>query len=153
MAEETHGWKGDIDKGRSNNINGDNDDDDDQQGMGAKFNCSFCKRGFTNPQALGGHMNLHRKDKHKHKHKYKHKPKLISEPYPGNMIVDPSHVFFPSSTTIFVRATTASSNYNYNSSVAAAKPTHSHYGLEIPSCHGEELDLELRLGHRKPPTD
>uniref|UniRef100_A0A7N0UGE9 C2H2-type domain-containing protein n=1 Tax=Kalanchoe fedtschenkoi TaxID=63787 RepID=A0A7N0UGE9_KALFE len=27
------------------------------------FKCSFCKRGFSNAQALGGHMNIHRKDR------------------------------------------------------------------------------------------
>jgi hypothetical protein len=27
------------------------------------YECSFCKRGFTNAQALGGHMNIHRKDR------------------------------------------------------------------------------------------
>ena len=31
------------------------------------YECSFCKRGFSNAQALGGHMNIHRKDKSKHK--------------------------------------------------------------------------------------
>ncbi|OIT39221.1 PREDICTED: probable transcriptional regulator RABBIT EARS [Nicotiana attenuata] len=32
----------------------------------AKFyRCSFCKRGFSNAQALGGHMNIHRKDRAK----------------------------------------------------------------------------------------
>jgi hypothetical protein len=30
---------------------------------GAHYECSFCKRGFTNAQALGGHMNIHRKDR------------------------------------------------------------------------------------------
>ncbi|KAK9279700.1 hypothetical protein L1049_013380 [Liquidambar formosana] len=29
------------------------------------YDCTFCKRGFTNAQALGGHMNMHRKDKAK----------------------------------------------------------------------------------------
>ncbi|CAM8924653.1 unnamed protein product [Rhodiola kirilowii] len=29
------------------------------------FKCSFCKRGFSNAQALGGHMNIHRKDRAK----------------------------------------------------------------------------------------
>lgn len=41
---------------------------DDQQGasQAAKsYECTFCKRGFSNAQALGGHMNIHRKDKAK----------------------------------------------------------------------------------------
>ncbi|KAH6762066.1 hypothetical protein C2S52_019499 [Perilla frutescens var. hirtella] len=29
------------------------------------FRCAFCKRGFSNAQALGGHMNIHRKDRAK----------------------------------------------------------------------------------------
>ncbi|KAK1394227.1 Transcriptional regulator SUPERMAN [Heracleum sosnowskyi] len=29
------------------------------------YECHFCKRGFSNAQALGGHMNIHRKDKAK----------------------------------------------------------------------------------------
>uniref|UniRef100_A0A3Q7IMX0 C2H2-type domain-containing protein n=1 Tax=Solanum lycopersicum TaxID=4081 RepID=A0A3Q7IMX0_SOLLC len=27
------------------------------------YRCSFCKRGFSNAQALGGHMNIHRRDR------------------------------------------------------------------------------------------
>ncbi|XP_022865845.1 probable transcriptional regulator RABBIT EARS [Olea europaea var. sylvestris] len=33
------------------------------------YDCAFCKRGFTNAQALGGHMNIHRKEKAKNKKK------------------------------------------------------------------------------------
>ncbi|KAI5682493.1 hypothetical protein M9H77_03721 [Catharanthus roseus] len=29
------------------------------------YRCSFCERGFSNAQALGGHMNIHRKDRAK----------------------------------------------------------------------------------------
>ncbi|KAK1373108.1 transcriptional regulator TAC1-like [Heracleum sosnowskyi] len=29
------------------------------------YECAFCKRGFNTAQALGGHMNIHRKDKAK----------------------------------------------------------------------------------------
>ncbi|XP_049374347.1 transcriptional regulator TAC1-like [Solanum verrucosum] len=36
-------------------------------GIGRSYECNFCKRGFTNAQALGGHMNIHRKDKLKAK--------------------------------------------------------------------------------------
>ncbi|BAT95500.1 hypothetical protein VIGAN_08224000 [Vigna angularis var. angularis] len=32
-------------------------------GTGRSYECVFCKRGFTTAQALGGHMNIHRKDR------------------------------------------------------------------------------------------
>ncbi|GKU85805.1 hypothetical protein SLEP1_g427 [Rubroshorea leprosula] len=35
--------------------------------MKRSYECTFCKRGFTNAQALGGHMNIHRKDRAKAK--------------------------------------------------------------------------------------
>lgn len=38
------------------------------------YECTFCKRGFTNAQALGGHMNIHRKDRVKPSHKIKVQP-------------------------------------------------------------------------------
>ncbi|OIW18903.1 hypothetical protein TanjilG_25346 [Lupinus angustifolius] len=40
----------------------------DQSGVGQvirSFTCAFCKRGFSNAQALGGHMNIHRRDRAK----------------------------------------------------------------------------------------
>ncbi|KAI3469719.1 hypothetical protein Pfo_026382 [Paulownia fortunei] len=42
---------------------------EDSTGVGRSYECTFCKRGFTNAQALGGHMNIHRKDKAKAKQK------------------------------------------------------------------------------------
>ncbi|CAL1383206.1 unnamed protein product [Linum trigynum] len=36
---------------------------EDGAGMGRSYECVFCKRGFTTAQALGGHMNIHRKDR------------------------------------------------------------------------------------------
>lgn len=35
----------------------------DQMGAGRSYECEYCKRGFTTAQALGGHMNIHRKDR------------------------------------------------------------------------------------------
>ncbi|KAI3756741.1 hypothetical protein L1987_56564 [Smallanthus sonchifolius] len=51
---------------------GNSDTSSDQEtsskdGLGRSYECTFCKRGFTNAQALGGHMNIHRKDKAKAK--------------------------------------------------------------------------------------
>ncbi|KAK7278452.1 hypothetical protein RJT34_23481 [Clitoria ternatea] len=37
--------------------------DDDTAGTKRSYECTFCRRGFTNAQALGGHMNIHRKDR------------------------------------------------------------------------------------------
>lgn len=30
------------------------------------YDCDICKRGFTNPQALGGHNNIHRRERERH---------------------------------------------------------------------------------------
>ncbi|OIW13138.1 hypothetical protein TanjilG_32119 [Lupinus angustifolius] len=43
------------------------EDLDDSITSKRSYDCTFCKRGFTNAQALGGHMNIHRKDKAKAK--------------------------------------------------------------------------------------
>jgi hypothetical protein len=37
------------------------------------YDCVFCRRGFTNAQALGGHMNIHRREKAAAIHKGKGK--------------------------------------------------------------------------------
>nr|GMC81736.1 transcriptional regulator TAC1-like [Ipomoea batatas]GMC84043.1 transcriptional regulator TAC1-like [Ipomoea batatas] len=38
-----------------------------EEGLGRVrlYRCTFCQRGFSNAQALGGHMNIHRKDRAK----------------------------------------------------------------------------------------
>ncbi|MED6174721.1 hypothetical protein PIB30_071790 [Stylosanthes scabra] len=42
---------------------------DQDMGTGRSYECVFCKRGFTTAQALGGHMNIHRKDRANNKGK------------------------------------------------------------------------------------
>ncbi|KAK7336840.1 hypothetical protein VNO77_17390 [Canavalia gladiata] len=39
------------------------DQSSDDVGSGRSYECMFCKRGFTTAQALGGHMNIHRKER------------------------------------------------------------------------------------------
>ncbi|XP_051128045.1 zinc finger protein 11-like [Andrographis paniculata] len=56
---------------RSSDEEEEEEDNDDSAGVGRSYECAFCKRGFTNAQALGGHMNIHRKDKAKAKAKQK----------------------------------------------------------------------------------
>ncbi|KAK6247117.1 hypothetical protein QUC31_018682 [Theobroma cacao] len=46
--------------------NPDQGSSDEQRTSPARsYECTFCKRGFSNAQALGGHMNIHRRDKAK----------------------------------------------------------------------------------------
>ncbi|CAK7331432.1 unnamed protein product [Dovyalis caffra] len=42
-----------------------NPDHEQDASQARSYECIFCKRGFSNAQALGGHMNIHRKDKAK----------------------------------------------------------------------------------------
>ncbi|CAM0943152.1 unnamed protein product [Alopecurus aequalis] len=39
------------------------DSSDDDEGTRQPYNCTFCRRGFPTAQALGGHMNVHRKNR------------------------------------------------------------------------------------------
>ncbi|KAL0437381.1 UNVERIFIED_CONTAM: putative transcriptional regulator RABBIT EARS [Sesamum radiatum] len=41
----------------------DQNKDDVGVGIGCLYECVFCKRGFNTAQALGGHMNVHRRDR------------------------------------------------------------------------------------------
>ncbi|KAK7287513.1 hypothetical protein RIF29_00794 [Crotalaria pallida] len=40
-------------------------DDQGETALVRSFTCAFCNRGFSNAQALGGHMNIHRRDRAK----------------------------------------------------------------------------------------
>ncbi|GFZ10961.1 telomerase activator1 [Actinidia rufa] len=51
--------------GKSDQIVWDSDDHHQVSGHIRSYSCTFCKRGFSNAQALGGHMNIHRKDRAK----------------------------------------------------------------------------------------
>ncbi|KAL3517672.1 hypothetical protein ACH5RR_020261 [Cinchona calisaya] len=43
------------------------EEEDNSLAMGRSYECVFCKRGFNTAQALGGHMNIHRKDRARNK--------------------------------------------------------------------------------------
>ncbi|KAI3786981.1 hypothetical protein L1987_41105 [Smallanthus sonchifolius] len=96
------------------------------------YECNFCKRGFTNAQALGGHMNIHRKDKTKFKHS-------------SNTAESPS-------TTTTAAADPFSIDGKKPLPVFDHRDTAVQRNIHRPSPEGD-VDLELRLGHVEPPPD
>ncbi|MQL77490.1 hypothetical protein Taro_009860 [Colocasia esculenta] len=53
----------DHSKAYSEEIDAPDQVDDDDTGTGRPYECMFCRRGFSSAQALGGHMNIHRRDR------------------------------------------------------------------------------------------
>nr|XP_043619585.1 zinc finger protein 10-like [Erigeron canadensis] len=149
-----------------------------QQSTPRSYECNFCKRGFTNAQALGGHMNIHRKDKAKFKHSSASsmtttqtksivesssstRPRLSPSPTTTTTAINPFSIshqgnwFSPPSTT-----TTTQVDQNTSSSLPLFGP---HHETAVPrniqqheeplSPDREAVDLELRLGHVEPPQE
>ncbi|KAJ0021737.1 hypothetical protein Pint_32743 [Pistacia integerrima] len=149
---------------------------DEQAADGASpvrsYDCTFCKRGFSNAQALGGHMNIHRKDKAKLKQTSSSKNQLdISK------INQPPYYFTQPPSKDVVATTTqdrSSSKRPWilgeeNDATSNTDKTHVREVRQLPlfserplissqvhenteivlsssSSSGSELDLELRLG-------
>lgn len=54
------------------------EEEEQTQSQARSYDCTFCKRGFSNAQALGGHMNLHRKDRAKLKQPFIDNQEMIT---------------------------------------------------------------------------
>lgn len=82
--------------------------------IGRFYECTFCKRGFTNAQALGGHMNIHRKDKAKSKPKGGSNLQTSNSKLATNSSLNPSGDFdqVSNSSTYFVSITNEHAHYN-----------------------------------------
>ncbi|KAG8663020.1 hypothetical protein MANES_01G169100v8 [Manihot esculenta] len=82
---------------QSSQENPDNVNPEEQSAIQVRsYDCTFCKRGFSNAQALGGHMNIHRKHKAKLKHP---SPNEVPQSPDIPKILDPSFSPIPTSTT------------------------------------------------------
>lgn len=116
-----------------------------QNSTSRSYECVFCKRGFTTAQALGGHMNIHRKDKAKTRPCKDNKQQKVP-------------IAFPVSTSLCTRDNhqnplRAMEEYQRVLSLSLEFGT-SKYGdqeMEDKRRGGliaeDDLDLELRLGH------
>ncbi|KAL8530335.1 hypothetical protein ACS0TY_007389 [Phlomoides rotata] len=147
----------------------DSDEENKDLGVGRSYECVFCKRGFNTAQALGGHMNIHRKDRARNK--------------PDSDKKDHDHVY--TATRLYHQIPSSSPNHHRFSSSQDHHPNYAAYfpastsrpygqqndsdrdhqqplisgdwrmrlSLEFPPSNldknGQEkdLDLELRLGY------
>ncbi|KAK8946226.1 Transcriptional regulator TAC1 [Platanthera guangdongensis] len=141
-------------------------------GSGRFYECVFCKRGFSTAQALGGHMNIHRRDRSKIRPAARLSPPApkradeVYHPYsrsdqrlpqvPQAAVQSTSSnysVYFPASSS----SSAAGGGQDRNELVLAGEELQ--LGLGEPSGGGgpnkdteagaEDLDLELRLGRSR----
>ncbi|KAL3648803.1 hypothetical protein CASFOL_005206 [Castilleja foliolosa] len=149
---------------------------EDTTGIGRSYECTFCKRGFTNAQALGGHMNIHRKDKAYKANKAKlpkndqersskvhHNITSSNENYPNiryNFFQTDHHLqhqtsyYRPYDYQVYLSNPSFETRRDYESDHVDAN-----LSLRIGSLHDDEehmnlnneakVDLELRLGHER----
>ncbi|KAL7092568.1 hypothetical protein ACP275_12G171400 [Erythranthe tilingii] len=134
------------------------------------YRCSFCKRGFSNAQALGGHMNIHRRDR------AKLRSQLISDDDDQNLLSlnitnnkmdsraannnNSSAAYTKEKLTSLTSETTRSLLYESNISIhrrlPAEVPPPESGGDHEEAAAGRSLidkhviDLELRLGQQNP---
>lgn len=138
--------------------------------VGRSYECTFCKRGFTNAQALGGHMNIHRKDKAKAKANQKNQEDPLISNFKSNEKYQ-NLSYFPQSSSDGCNPLGAHVNYevylpSYNPSFQTGNYQYNYFpvwrpdhlkdhmdanlslrvGLRPPVENEEEVDLELRLG-------
>ncbi|KAG6582366.1 Transcriptional regulator TAC1, partial [Cucurbita argyrosperma subsp. sororia] len=129
------------------------------------YECTFCKRGFTNAQALGGHMNIHRKDRAKPKHRNFTHSSSSSSPHSNDQLfpplsTQPNIPYYPpppqppSSYRMYFD--TAATNFPIHPQIRSPGVGNQELlgadlSLQIDQTRGvwenEEVDLELRLGH------
>ncbi|GFS39196.1 C2H2 and C2HC zinc fingers superfamily protein [Actinidia rufa] len=129
------------------------------QGQARSYECNFCKRGFSNAQALGGHMNIHRKDKTKLKQTttstQQHQNPNFYSPKKGEKVIAsklPNWIFSDThmggqmqmqKLPLFEETTSnKEANQDCVDNIGKEKELSSSHEHEEP-----ELDLELRLGH------
>ncbi|KAJ0970820.1 hypothetical protein J5N97_018779 [Dioscorea zingiberensis] len=116
------------------------------------YTCSFCRREFRSAQALGGHMNVHRRDRAK-----LHQSPVVSNPSPPPLVISNAgmSLFYPlpvpSTAAVFAPAPSTVLSMSPCSTtgtdpVVSLNESPGKSDSSASSTSTEELDLELRLG-------
>nr|XP_043638367.1 transcriptional regulator SUPERMAN-like [Erigeron canadensis] len=92
--------------------------ENDLGAVSRSYECIFCKRGFTTAQALGGHMNIHRKDRAKTNNKppYNYNYSSTTQEEEDSCYADPRsyHPVFASYPPTYSCSSSSSPNYYYH---------------------------------------
>lgn len=161
------------------------DEDDDEESSseeesgnnnsnsGRPYECMFCRRGFTTAQALGGHMNIHRKDRASANNNNKpitsfgSSASTTKHDTSSTDHLDHLAFYSPIPTPISVNnnipppSNSSSSNYSHRAvlptSTTTTTPSHLQYSRLLQCVQQNQhnfqdhqddgLDLELRLGY------
>lgn len=100
------------------------------------YTCAFCQKGFSNAQALGGHMNIHRRDRARLRQQYS----LDTNPNNNDLYYQNPDDINHKKPPIFPEAMV-------NIGISPQISSHHHQHPIFFSVEDKmELDLELRLG-------
>ncbi|XP_020573153.1 zinc finger protein GIS-like [Phalaenopsis equestris] len=107
---------------------------------GRYYECIFCRRGFSTAQALGGHMNIHRRERPRIRPATALPPLRREEGYHPYLRDQQWHPPTPAAENYVVYFPGPSSSMELDS--PKERPAAEEREVEM-----EDLDLELRLGH------
>ncbi|QCD97721.1 transcriptional regulator TAC1-like [Vigna unguiculata] len=117
----------------------------DLVGTGRSYECIFCKRGFTTAQALGGHMNIHRKQR-ANNNNTNIKPSTSSNKVDADLLQHPTQstalTVTPSHAQLFLQDW-RTTNFTFYSNPLSFHEIKN----KLEDTQENGLDLELRLGH------
>ncbi|CAL5432769.1 unnamed protein product [Camellia sinensis] len=127
------------------------EEENNDVGMGRSYDCIFCRRGFNTAQALGGHMNIHRKDKAKNNRSTMINSNKQEEFY-INPRLDQEIPSYPPRYEYFATQEAQVSYQTYfPASTSSARPSYTHQsnefcGYQIPQLLSPFGDHDWRMG-------
>ncbi|XP_030516576.1 transcriptional regulator TAC1-like [Rhodamnia argentea] len=120
------------------------------QGPVKSFTCAFCKRGFSNAQALGGHMNIHRRDRAKLRESMEESTLSLAVVPSKNPAAAENHEDERSSNKTPLKGPRTVCPEDKACAQGRDDGVEEERMQLSPSSDRTELDLELRLGHDRP---
>ncbi|PON68840.1 Zinc finger transcription factor [Trema orientale] len=122
------------------------------------YECTFCKRGFSNAQALGGHMNIHRKDKAKLKQLVPRPFSLINhetqqQQQQRSLEIPRMLSSYSSPNPWFDLDKEGNTTRDDDDQVQGKSSDHAGRNSSSDPSDHHQLDLELRLGRERPDQD